>query len=167
MDPLNRAVLRVELKRDEGTKYRVYKCTQGFDTIGTGRNLDTVGLSSTECSVLGLTVRDVRIKGLTPAQSEYLLDNDIDRAMRDLDRYLPWWRQLDDVRQRVLVNMCFNMGIGNAKKGLLSFTNTLRLIQTGQYLAASKNMLLSKWARQVGARAKRLSDLMALGPLKL
>lgn len=167
MDPLNRAVLRVELKRDEGEKFRVYKCTEGFDTIGCGRNLDTVGLSATECSVLGLTVRDVRTKGITKAQSDYLLDNDIERTFRDLDRYLPWWRQLDEVRQRVVANMCFNMGIGNARKGLLSFKNTLRLIQVGQYAQAADNMLLSKWARQVGKRADRLADLMRLGLLKI
>ncbi|WP_338862872.1 hypothetical protein [Mycetohabitans rhizoxinica] len=27
-----------------------------------------------------------------------------------LDRHLPWWRSLDAVRQRVLINMAFNLG---------------------------------------------------------
>jgi lysozyme len=167
MDPLNREVLRAELVRDEGERLRVYKCSEGFDTIGCGRNLQTVGLSEAEQVYLGCTVADVKRKGITKAQSAYLLDNDIDRSIADLDRALPWWRQLDPVRQRVLVNMCFNMGIGYSRKGLLSFSNTLNLIKTGQYAKAASNMLLSKWAKQVGARANRLAELMKLGIRKL
>lgn len=167
MDPLNREVLKAELRIDEGEKLRVYKCTEGFDTIGCGRNLDAVGLSIAEQLALGCTVAEVKKKGITKAQSDLLLDNDIDRSMADLDRYLPWWRTLDPVRQRVLVNMCFNMGIGNGRKGLTSFRNTLRYIKEGNYSHAADNMLASKWARQVGNRAKRLAELMRLGPRQL
>lgn len=167
MDPLNREVLKAELRRDEGEKLRVYKCTEGFDTIGCGRNLDAVGLSLAEQLALGCTVAEVKKKGITKAQSDLLLDNDIDRSIADLDRVLNWWRQLDPVRQRVLINMCFNMGIGNGRNGLTSFRNTLRYIQNGEYGHAADNMLASKWARQVGNRAVRLAELMRLGPRKL
>lgn len=168
MDPLNREVLKAELKRDEGfIVSRTYRCTENKLSAGCGRNLDDVGLSAAELDLFGVSLAHVRKKGLTASQAEICLDNDIDRSMADLDRYLPWWRQLDPVRQRVLVNMCFNMGIGNSQKGLLSFTNTLALIRDGQFAQAAANMLVSKWARQVKARAVRLADLMRLGPRKL
>lgn len=167
MDPLNREVLRAELKRDEGEKLRVYRCTEGFNTIGCGRNLDAVGLSPAEQLAMGCTVADVKKRGITQAQSDLLLNNDIARAFADLDRVLPWWRQLDPVRQRVLANMCFNMGIGNGRKDLTSFRNTLRYVREGNYEHAADNMLASKWAGQVGRRADRLAELMRLGPRKL
>ncbi|MBB3910116.1 glycoside hydrolase family protein [Sphingomonas desiccabilis] len=168
MDSLNREVLRAELKRDEGwVLKRTYRCTENKLSAGCGRNLDDVGLSPAELDLFGVTLAYVRRNGLTAAQAEVCLDNDIDRSIADLDRRLPWWRQLDPVRQRVLVNMCFNMGIGNSSKGLLSFRNTLQLIRDGNYQSAARNMLVSKWARQVGKRADRLAELMRLGPRKL
>lgn len=170
LSPLNRMILRAELKRDEGfVVCRTYRCTENKLSAGCGRNLDDVGMTAAEQAHLGVTLAEVRRKGLTAPQAEYLLDNDIDRSIADLDRNLPWWRSLDEVRQRVLINMCFNMGIGSVRtgKGLLGFRNTLKLIETGQYDQAAKNMLVSKWAGQVGPRANRLADMMKLGPRKL
>lgn len=163
MDPLNREVLRAELTRDEGERLRVYRCTAGKRTIGVGRNLDDVGITPAETDELKITTRSAIQKGITRAQSQALLDNDIDRVFRDLDRRLPWWRTLDPVRQRVLANMAFNLGIA----GLAGFRNTLRFIREGNYSNAADNMLASKWARQVGDRADRLATLMRLGPRKL
>lgn len=164
---LNREILIAELTRDEGLKLKAYKCPAGFWTIGVGRNLDAVGISRVETMALKITRESCMDKGITRAQALHLLDNDIDRAEDDLDRYLPWWRKLDLVRQRVLVNMCFNMGIGNDSRGLRSFKNTLRFIETGQHEKAAEGMLNSKWAKQVGKRANRLAELMRLGPARL
>jgi lysozyme len=75
------------------------------------------------------------------------------------DRTLPWWRNLSPVRQRVLVNMAFNLGM----VGLLTFKNTLGAMQNGSYAAAAAGMLSSKWATQVGVRAERLADMMRTG----
>jgi len=51
------------------------------------------------------------------------------------------------------------MGIG----WLTTFKNTVANIRTGNYEAAAKGMLASKWAKQVGARAIRLADMMRKG----
>jgi len=166
-EKLNDEILRAELRRDEGWIIgKTYRCTENKLSAGCGRNLDDVGIRADETLLLGITTADARRNGLTSRQALVLLDADIKHAKADLDRFLPWWRKLDLVRQRVLINMCFNMGIGTSSKGLRSFVNTLRLIETGQYAKASTNMLASKWARQVGARAQRLSELMRLGPNK-
>lgn len=127
-----------ELTRDEGEKLKPYADTVGKITIGVGRNLTDVGISQDECAML--------------------LWNDVARTEAMLDRDLPWWRMLDPVRQRVMINMAFNMG-----GGLLTFVNTLAAVQKGDYAAAAVGMAASHWAVQVGARAKRLADMMETG----
>lgn len=128
-----------DLRRDEGERLKPYRDTVGKLTIGVGRNLDDVGI--------------------TPDESAYLLAKDINKVLRQLDEKLPWWRGLCFNRQRVLVNMAFNLGIA----GLLGFKNTLAAVQAGQYDKAAEGMLSSKWASQVGKRADRLAELMRNG----
>lgn len=136
---MDRQALKLELTRDEGKRLRLYRCTAGKASIGIGRNLDDVGISEDE--------------------AQLMLENDIDRTMAELDRRMPWWRQLDEDRQRVIVNMAFNLGV----TGLLGFKNTLASVQAGKYEDAAKGMLASRWAEQVGARAVRLAKMMATG----
>jgi|SRR5665213_3749404 len=95
----------------------------------------------------------------TQAQADTALAEDILTVEQELDHSLPWWRQLDGVRQDVLVNMCFNMGIGT----LLTFRITLAAVERGDYHSASADMLLSAWAKEVGDRATRLAEKMRLG----
>ncbi len=156
--------LVAELTRDEGLRLRVYRCTAGKLTIGIGRNLDDVGISESEarlfeCGNAVKALAHVKGHGVTKLQAESLFANDVVACERDLDRRLPWWRGLDDVRQRVLLNMCFNLGINR----LLGFRNTLRMIERREYEDAAAGMLQSRWVRQVGARALRLSAMMRTG----
>jgi lysozyme len=125
---------------EKGLAY-AYKDHLGFDTIAVGRLIH-------------------RGKGgLTAAECDYLLANDVRRFETELDRNLPWWRQLDPVRQRVLLDMAFNLGTN----GLLQFKNTLAFVKAGKYPEAATGMLSSKWATQVGARAITLSEMMKTG----
>ena len=135
----DRAALVGELVRDEGVRLRVYRDSVGKLTIGVGRNLDA--------------------NGITRDEAMTLLHHDIDTAVNDCRRSFPWWVALDDVRQRVLLNMCFNMGLPT----LLTFRVTLNAVADGDYGKAAEQMLLSNWARQVGERAKRLSQMMRTG----
>lgn len=118
---------------------KAYKCTADKTTIGVGRNLDDVGI--------------------TEEEAEYLLQNDIDRVVLALRRELPWIDELDEVRQRVLYDMAFNLGIS----GLLQFKKTLKAVKDGDYERAGRMMLDSKWATQVGKRSDRLSVMMNIG----
>lgn len=138
---MNRAKLISQLEADEGKSRKPYKCTAGKTTIGIGRNLDDRGLSDDEIA--------------------YLLNNDIKNCEHDLNRALPWWRDMDDARRNVLLNMCFNLGIGR----LLGFKKTLALMQAKRYDAAATEMLNSTWADQVGMRAARLARVMRTGVL--
>lgn len=136
---IDRAAMTRQLRLHEGERLMPYRCTAGKLTIGVGRNLED--------------------RGITREESAYLLANDIAAEERELLRALPWVGTLDEVRQRVLLDMSFNMGLA----GLLGFKRTLATIQAGDYQAAATMMLDSKWAKQVGQRAERLSRMMATG----
>lgn len=130
-----------QLRRDEGVRSCVYPDSLGIMTIAVGRNVD----------------KD-HGGGLRDDEISYILNNDIDDRIEALTRALPWFQNLDDVRKGVLINMAF-MGVSK----LLKFTNTLELVRTGKYDAAADAMLDSRWAEQVGDRAKRLSVQMRTG----
>lgn len=166
MSTYDRAVLRQELIRDEGLRLRVYRDSRGKLTIGVGRNLDRkdahgncTGITATETAAIGITRASVIANGITQAQAMALLDNDINDVEHELDHFLPWWRSMSPVRQRVIVNMCFNMGIDV----LLEFHHTLSDMQAGRYMAASQGMSQSAWHREVGNRAIRLEAMMRTG----
>lgn len=139
--------LIAELRRDEGVKYSPYLDTVGIQTVGVGHNLKAKPLPT------GWNFP------LTDAQVDLLLMDDINVVISGLTARAPWYVSLTDARQRVLVNMGFNLGI----PGLMAFKNTLAMIQSGQYSKASDAMLQSKWAKQVGARAIRLAKMMREG----
>lgn len=136
-----------ELRRDEGVEYTPYMDTVGIPTVGVGHNLKEKPLP------------DDWIYPLTDEQVDQLLSEDLEVVFDGLDGYLPWWRKLDYVRQRVLINMAFQLGI----QGLLGFKNTLSAIQQGRYNAAAAGMSSSKWALQTPNRVERLVDMMVNG----
>jgi len=95
----------------------------------------------------------------TEDQAWTALTADVARVIDELNAALPWWRALNDVRQDVLANMAFNLGVA----GLQTFTRFLADCQAGNYGLAAAAMLMSKWAEEVGERAMRLSILMEHG----
>ncbi|WP_244126835.1 glycoside hydrolase family protein [Burkholderia gladioli] len=144
---MNLVLLEAELRRDEGVRYSIYLDTAGIPTVGVGHNCQVAPLpAGWSCP-------------LTDAQINQLLSGDIASTLAKLDRSVPWWRGMDEVRQRVIANMCFNLGIGT----LLTFKNTLAAMQRGSYSVAAAGMKASKWYGQVGARAQRLCTAMETG----
>lgn len=128
-----------QLELHEGKKNKPYKDTVGKLTIGIGRNLTD--------------------RGITEEEIVFLFGTDVALVEKDLDRNLKWWREMSEVRQRVLVDMCFNLGITK----LLAFKNTLEAMRTGRYNDAASGMLNSLWAKQVKGRAVRLANMMRTG----
>ncbi|MBS3953644.1 MAG: glycoside hydrolase family protein [Methylomicrobium sp.] len=128
-----------QLKRHEGLRLNPYQCTANKLTIGYGRNLED--------------------QGITLQEAQTLLENDIFRVTHELKRGIPLWDEIDSVRQDVLINMAFNLGT----RRLLNFKKTLAFIRTKDYASAAKEMLNSKWAKQVGNRAAELSKQMRTG----
>ena len=137
---MNLTKLEDQLIRHEGLVLDIYKDSVGIWTIGVGINLEHVGLRS-------------------EAEARYLLRSDIVAIRAELEKAIPWIGDLDEVRQRCLMDMAFNLGVA----GLMKFEKTLRLIAQGNLSGASQEMLRSKWADQVGQRAITLSRMMATG----
>jgi lysozyme len=133
------ALLEKELKRDEGERLFPYVDTVGKTTIGVGRNLTD--------------------RGIDPDESALMLHNDIQHVIQMLDASLPWWKSLTDARQRVLANMCFNLGWPR----LMLFKRMLAAMQAGDVEEAVAEMMNSTWAKQVGARSQRLADQWRAG----
>ncbi len=140
-----------EIIFEEGLRLEPYKDTLGLWTVGVGHLLLPADL--TKAGLPKVTTKWTRADVL------HLLDQDLRMATRDLHRELPWTTTLDPVRERVLINMCFQMGITK----LLGFKNTLAAIREGNYGKASEGMLASLWAKQTPARALRMATRMRTG----
>lgn len=127
--------LKSDLRRDEGVRLKPYRDTVGKLTIGIGRNLDDMGISDDEAMAM--------------------LENDVSRIVQELDFRLPWWRDMPEPGQRALANMAFNLGVPR----MLQFRMMIAALEAEDYTAAATEATDSKWAEQVGDRAKRIAAL--------
>ncbi|MFA7057595.1 MAG: glycoside hydrolase family protein [Candidatus Cloacimonadales bacterium] len=134
-------IIRNLLIRHEGIRLKPYRCTAGKLTIGIGRNLED--------------------NGITTAEALNLLNNDIESVVASLTSRYAWFPNLNEVRQAVVVDMAFNLGI----TGFANFKKTIAYLNQADYIRASLEMLNSKWALQVGQRANNLSKMMKNGYL--
>lgn len=142
-----------DLIRHEGLVLKVYDdatgkevktgdTVQGKLTIGIGRNLQDNGISEEEAKMM--------------------LYHDIDKFYKQVKadkRIRHTFNNLDNTRQRVIMNMVFNMGLD----GVLSFKKMVQALEVKDYNEAAFQMLDSKWAKQVGKRAEELAQLMRMG----
>lgn len=131
--------ITAQLIRDEDLKLKPYRCTSGKLTIGVGRNLDD--------------------KGLSREEAIYLLKNDVNETREALVSQFPWMDNLDEARFGAFLNLAFNMGIN----GLKTFVNTLQHARHGHWDKVAVNLLKSKYATQVGDRAKRIARQLETG----
>lgn len=131
--------MREQLVIHEGLRLKPYKCTAGKLTIGIGRNIEDNGISMEEAYMM--------------------LDNDIARVESELIARFPWFCDLTPIRQGVVIDMVFNLGISR----FLKFKKTIAAIGSGNYKTAAKEMLDSDWAKQVGNRAMTLAKQMETG----
>lgn len=151
----NELKIAIELaKKSEGFKPKRYLCPAGKLTQGYGRNLEAHPLTSRES--LELVNGEV---SMTIA-SRWLEEEMV--AVEDrLRNVCPVYREVNEVRKAVLLDMGFNMGVD----GLLKFKNMFKSLEDADYASASRHMKDSAWYIQVGDRSKRDVLLMAKGTL--
>ena len=126
------------VRRYEGLRLKPYVCPTGHLTIGYGHNLEN---------------------GISKEAAQFILLQDVNAAQKAVRQQFEGWCQLGEVRQFVLVDMCFNMGIGK----LAAFKKMWAALKRGDYTATSYEMLDSRWAGQVGRRARELAEMMRTG----
>lgn len=125
-------------RRYEGLSVVPYQCPTGHLTIGYGHNLEN---------------------GISKEAAEFILKQDMQSAEQALAKQWNRWNQLGEVRQFVLTDMCFNMGISK----LRTFKKMWAAIKRGDYQTAAAEMINSRWASQVGYRATELAKMMKTG----
>ncbi len=108
----------------EGFSSRAYSDTTGHLTIGYGLNLQY---------------------GITQKEAQLLLECRIEQCKDELAS-VPAFKALDEVRQGVLVEMVYNLGM----QGLLSFKRMLAALEGHKYILAVSEARDSKWASQIG-----------------
>lgn len=128
-------LLRSSIVTHEGLRSRLYRDTKGIQSIGIGRNLQ---------------------KGLSPAEIDFLYENDVAEAVDWLDGNEPGWRQHSDPAQRFLIEMVFNMGGPTWEQ----FHNTRRALYERRWGDVKDGIKHSKWRKDVGE--KRYEDMCAL-----
>ena len=127
------------IKYDEGLRLMPYRCSEGFLTIGYGRNIENNGIREEE--------------------ADYMLENDVETAEQSAGSLVNNFYGLSDNRKIVLVSMVFQMGYAGVSK----FKNMIAAINEGDFSRAANEMINSRWAEQTPERAKRLSNMMKEG----
>lgn len=100
------------LKIEEGFRPKVYRDTQGFQTIGYGFNVDA---------------------GITKRAAEALCQAQVQELHEDLYVY-GWYASLDEPRQSVCLDIAFNGGID----GLLGFKHMIEAIKIKDWPEAAR-----------------------------
>lgn len=138
---MNFTKVKALLEMHEGRVKHAYQDSLGYWTIGVGHCVDK------------------RVAGAElPAEIvDSLLDYDVNKVFHGLVVRLPFFLKLSEVRQAVLIDMAFNLGLA----GLSKFTHFLEALAAGDYVSAAKHMLNSKWRSQVENRARRLAAMMS------
>jgi lysozyme len=123
----------------ENGRHIPYEDSVGKMTIGFGRNLTDMGISEGE--------------------AQTLLWNDVENVIKELDQNLPFFNDLSENRRYALIDMCFNLGLTR----FMGFKKMLTALERKEYDIAADEALDSKWAKQVGSRAKRDAQMIGEG----
>ena len=132
--------LKEMIVKHEGHEPRVYKCPNGYDTIG-----------------YGFAIKDLF---MDKEIADFILDKKIRGILASIEANDDWdqwfWNKPQNVKE-VLVNMIYQIGFSGVRK----FRKTIQYIKDDSFLLAGEEMLDSKWARSDSPnRAKELSDII-------
>ena len=112
----------------------MYKCTEGYDTIGYGFAIKDLVLTEDICDII--------------------LERKVAELKLRIQQKFPFYDDMAQAVQDVVVEMCYQMGVS----GFSKFKKTIDHLMRKDYKAASEEMLDSRWAKQTPNRAKKLSD---------
>ena len=163
------------LKKHEGYRKFPYEDTEGHQTIGYGFKMDALNTKEIIIALLSYisdTTIDKFMRKCAPEArkiiekmgvgkdlADMILRNKIHNIKEEMiDRY-DWIVMLTSERRNVIIDMAYNMGFA----GLNTFRKMIRAIRNCDWDKAADEMLDSKWAKQVGGRAKELAKIMREG----
>lgn len=159
---MNRDLLERQLILHEGFRNAPYVDTENNWTIGVGYNITGRGWAFLNKAVgRFVTPADGMTEKALLLNSEVmlLLRADIARVEAEVKASWPPYEALNDARQRVCLDMAFNLGLVGAGR----FHKAIAAMARRDWTAAAMEMFSSKWAKQVGKRAERLSHMVLTG----
>ncbi len=112
-----------KIKHHEGFVGHVYKCTEGFDTIG-----------------YGFAIKDLE---MPEHIAEELLILKLEKLQKNANSRFKWLEDMPQEVQEVVINMCYQLGINGVSK----FRKAISAMQEGDWEEAADEMLDSLWAR--------------------
>lgn len=139
---MDRNRLRNQLIADEDNIPHAYQDSEGYWTIGVGHLVD-----------------ERKGAGLDPDVIEHQLENDIDKVEMQVLHAFPWYQDLNDVRQEIILNMVFNLGLA----GFKGFRKMINAVARHDFKAAQREMIDSKWYLQIKTRGPRLANAFLTG----
>jgi len=131
---MNKLLDRV--KEHEGFRSKVYKCTEGYDTIG-----------------YGFAIKDLE---LDEDLAEEILMRKLEKLIKRVRSKFDWLDSVPHEVQGVLVEMSYQMGLS----GVCKFKNALKYMEHQNWEKAADEMLMSRWHRQTPNRARELSNII-------
>jgi GH24 family phage-related lysozyme (muramidase) len=146
------------IKKHEGVRPHVYPDSLGIPTVGIGFNLQRPDAKAI-FNKLNLNYDGV-LSGktdLTNDQVKALFTECLQIAYKDVKQYMPGFDSLPRNIKLGLLDMSFNLGYTRLSK----FIKTKELIQRGNYKNAAVELRNSKWAGQVGNRARNIINLFS------
>lgn len=135
------SLLIERIKNEEGFRGKVYTCSAGKLTIGYGWNLEDNDLPDHIACLMLMHHINYEIK---PGLAKY-----------------DWYRELDDVRKQVIIDMAYQMGV----HGVMKFGKMISAIKYKYWDEAAKELLDSRYAAQTPERAHRNAEVMLTGSL--
>jgi len=137
---MNTETIKEQLKRHEGCVLHAYQDHLGYTTIGYGRLID-----------------ERRGGGISQAEAEALLSNDIARVVGLIESEIDNLHTLPERVQHALINMGFQLGV----TGLMAFTKMLAALKANDWELAAEEALNSRWAEQTPRRAHEIAKMIA------
>lgn len=148
-----------QLVLHEGLRTHAYQDTKGLWTVGVGYNLSARGTGELKRLLGRPFPADLSKVVLTEAEALQVLAVIVAGFRDTTKRRWPHFDVLDAVRQKVVLDLVFNMG-----HRAETFRNTKAAVERADWPAAAAGLLQSKWASDVGPdRAGRLSVMLRTG----
>ena len=148
-----RQSLREMVKLHEGLRLYPYKCPAGRWTLGYGYNIEAHPLPEHIAAELQAHSR------ITEEQAEELLTISLEAALLNAEAIFPGFQDFSDDRQDALTDFVFNVGTGTAMK----FKRLRQAIGERNWPWAADELEKSKWFLQVGARGRKIVEMVRHG----
>ena len=140
---MNLIKLQDEIANDEGVKYEIYKCSEGYPTGGIGHLITEWDEEYYE-KPIGTRIPHEQV--------DDWFAKDIETTIKDCNLLFSQFDNLPEDIQHVLANMCFKL----RRPRLAKFKNMIAAVEDCDWAKMADEMEDSRWFKQTSNRAQRL-----------